>query len=999
MKPQRSRNLTSSKTPDGPKPQKTVSDSLKAKTRTKSNKQSAASAKLPRSYHSLLKMPKTRKTRLALQQQQLKIRNKRECHAKDHDGSLSSIINVKRKAVKVSVRNALISNGQISEKTKYVCEKCIQKYGNRDGEDVESSNVLLDFPESVPDIDKTPILLCPAIPIAQSSNETGQASEVSDQVSDIQSNEEDLKLLVTKIEEDVRSLYKERPCKDTKSVLNHDIAIWLSERPPALLSHLRSLCKLDESTKSNFVLATIIETIYKCHNKMLVLPLSFKENIVTYKLSNSSILTALNGSTKPSGAHTFSSDWLNSASSEPLKVPRGFVRIVFDNEQVIGKRYRVRAKESKVPATLITSYAYLIVDQDNLMQNREEMKPKHWMFKDITEDFSTKIIESFNTGNVVFRSSRNELLQKRLVAVSKGLTLNSNDGIVDEIELIVAEKKAARTNKVCSTCGHLGSITQRICKSCKGKMISQQQQQTCATQEKIDPYSHFSITPKENNIKVLTGEPDMIKPNSVENVKQLLFATGRRANISNFVGSNVDPDPREWMCFENDGGILGPILKLIFNLLRCLECKNQYFGKDSFDGHLCKGALELKYEHVFDWIVPQMGLLHLEINAGKSFMNLCWDVFMKSVCIELGFKSPNALLYAKKGTDHHKLWDILEITYIAFADEIMFQFISYCFNKSLTPTIDNYWLFASQAKNPNFLFVQQMVMSFLHAMMLLRRGTRFQDSDYIYSAKNKLALMFFARNHPNYHYMFVKERRIELAMPSDVLSMKMKSLSMSRISNVGHYQSGDAIIEEINKEAKRDLVGVPDDVQWQRSFRNLDNVNKIRSSYFSDAGITDPKGQVFQRERDISEEVRKVRVLIRESQYLDNPLDFVPHTDLTKTIKLSDQLVNIVDIGQKNLASYTPMILKGMAYKMNIVFTTEQEKTESEKIENLSIKDITQKILLELENREDKQLQTEVYNKDVRGKVKQNYVNFYNSLMESREEIDESCHTENQSNE
>jgi len=61
-----------------------------------------------------------------------------------------------------------------------------------------------------------------------------------------------------------------------------------------------------------------------------------------------------------------------------------------------------------------------------------------------------------------------------------------------------------------------------------------------------------------------------------------------------------------------------------------------------------KGANESSLEYVFDWIVSQMGLLHLEINVGKVFMSLCWDVFMKSICYKLGFQSTEALLYAKK---------------------------------------------------------------------------------------------------------------------------------------------------------------------------------------------------------------------------------------------------------------------------------------------------------------------------------------------------------------
>ena len=56
-----------------------------------------------------------------------------------------------------------------------------------------------------------------------------------------------------------------------------------------------------------------------------------------------------------------------------------------------------------------------------------------------------------------------------------------------------------------------------------------------------------------------------------------------------------------------------------------------------------------------------MGLLHLQLNARKSLMGLRWEVFMKDTCKELEFVSPNAQAYAKKGSDHHKMSNILEI--------------------------------------------------------------------------------------------------------------------------------------------------------------------------------------------------------------------------------------------------------------------------------------------------------------------------------------------------
>ena len=104
---------------------------------------------------------------------------------------------------------------------------------------------------------------------------------------------------------DPTKLYNEKPCKDSGSVLSFDEEKWINERPQKLLTHLRQLCNLDDSSRSYFLLAKLIEQICKCRNSRLVLPLGFRENLVTYKLSNNALLSALNSRTKPCGSHTF----------------------------------------------------------------------------------------------------------------------------------------------------------------------------------------------------------------------------------------------------------------------------------------------------------------------------------------------------------------------------------------------------------------------------------------------------------------------------------------------------------------------------------------------------------------------------------------------------------------------------------------------------------------------------------------------------------------------
>ena len=116
-------------------------------------------------------------------------------------------------------------------------------------------------------------------------------------------------------------------------------------------------------------------------------------------------------------------------------------------------------------------------------------------------------------------------------------------------------------------------------------------------------------------------------------------------------------------------------------------------------------AYSLTPECEFDWLIPQGGLSHFEMSAGKSFMSLCWDVFMKKICKELGFQSENALKYIKKGSDHHKLWDIPEITYISFTDELLIPFICHCNLPNIEPTVNEYWNYSTNIKNPNCIFI------------------------------------------------------------------------------------------------------------------------------------------------------------------------------------------------------------------------------------------------------------------------------------------------------
>ena len=140
-------------------------------------------------------------------------------------------------------------------------------------------------------------------------------------------------------------------------------------------------------------------------------------------------------------------------------------------------------------------------------------------------------------------------------------------------------------------------------------------------------------------------------------------------------------------------------------------------------------------------------------------------------------------------------------------------------------------------------------------------------------------------------------------------------------------------------------MGVPSDIQWRRSFRNLDLMNKLRSKAFTIAGVTDQKESYFELQCNIPKEVIKIRALIRQKKDLQNATKFQPHTGINKIKLLSEDLVNFHQISVNNLNENVPKILKQEQSKPKIIYSILEEQKESEKMENLTILEIKTDIL------------------------------------------------------
>ena len=346
-------------------------------------------------------------------------------------------------------------------------------------------------------------------------------------------------------------------------------------------------------------------------------------------------------------------------------------------------------------------------------------------------------------------------------------------------------------------CDAPNDCTFRVCRNCGDNLIKWEF--TINSSSNIpDPYSHFNIKENPNKIKVTVGEPELINPSEFKNISKVLRNLGRKLGIQKY----NENSNRQWLFSENDDGIYHIVMKLIHNVLQCPKCNVSIYGKETFSEHNCAKLRDVLPKNEFDWIVLSPGLLHFEMNAGRAFIKLNWSVFMESVAKELGFTSENSLNYIRKGSDH-----ILEYTYIALADELLVPYVRYCLLNSIDPDISGYWKYCDSIKNRKYFYTQEMTFTYLHALMLLQKGIHMNSSKAVYAARNQLSLMFFGRNHPIYHNIIFHEFHQQVRQPNKFRVIAESSISITQVGNIGHYQSGDTLLEEINKSGKKMAYG------------------------------------------------------------------------------------------------------------------------------------------------------------------------------------------------
>ena len=519
------------------------------------------------------------------------------------------------------------------------------------------------------------------------------------------------------INADVKYIKNSPNIKDIEDILCNNPRLWCDGRPKPLIQFISSVCGLDVESASEdkvVLIAKIVEIIYSCINNRLVLPNHFIENLLCYSLTNCKSFLNFMSTRSPGGGYTYITNWLRDQSKDPIKFPSGLVKCVFDNSQKIGKTYLISTTNT-VPTSVITSQIWITLDKNDAMQTFEEYTPVNWIENELTPEQERELIQTLTTPSQQFRQTRNKLLEITFDVVKK--QMEEGMDVIEEIINIEAENQ-----KVCLNCGCENDLAYRACRHCgRGELIKETIDFSNKGHPIFDPYAPFSeCFSRLPDIECTTGEPDFLNPNSYHNIVQVLQSIGERSGVKQYGTGD-----REWLFVECDGLPINLIRDIIIQVLRCPTCKKCFWGSDAFNDHACFVVKQIQPKKEFGWLVPIFGLLHLEMNLGRAFLKMNWDIFVKSAGYVLGFQSPKAQSYLYKGSDHHKMWHLLEILYAAISMELAHPYIQECKEKGILPSCDNYWQWSEHVLNPNYIYMQDAVLNQLHALMMLRSGISF----------------------------------------------------------------------------------------------------------------------------------------------------------------------------------------------------------------------------------------------------------------------------------
>ena len=374
------------------------------------------------------------------------------------------------------------------------------------------------------------------------------------------------------------------------------------------------------------------------------MPLSFSENVLIYSSSKSKILPNALGAISPSGNYYTVRRWLAHQAECSLPPLEGDLIYGFDNDQVIGRTYHVRA-DNKVRASVITSVCAFA--DNGTLQREDKLKPSNW--KDKIPDQIGNITDPKSEVNAKASEVHYNALYKKLlerIDKVKAEQREGNNGLSDVIDHHVHQLAFEREWKLCGECSERNRRTKRVCEHCGARLTkvtseSDSEKESSTSRISRQSTSHESVTRvsfsadtadvatssshTSQQRPVTARDPIFVNPNSTGTIAAVLRQIGRDASVKQCSPNTRILDDenrlREWLQVVCDGLPYSIALNIINNFYKCRLCSEKVQGKEPFQQHMSdihpNELYNLNENLEFGWVLLKIGHGHYEMNAAS----------------------------------------------------------------------------------------------------------------------------------------------------------------------------------------------------------------------------------------------------------------------------------------------------------------------------------------------------------------------------------------------
>ena len=787
----------------------------------------------------------------------------------------------------------------------------------------------------------------------------------------------------------------------------------------------------------------LLESVYRISDPKFIGAWSFMQNLITFSTGKSKQACNVLGTAIPGSKYSNIAAFLNNTETgREADCPDGDVVFMFDNEQVIGKSWSVTA-QNKVKMSVITNVAVLKLENSN-NQQIEHFMPGYWLTSEGKEGIITELCKEPGDqpaqglkDNNFFQNIKKEhykelyrTLDIVIEQIQEELITDPVSGKkVDFIDKAVTQMEIEKKFKKCPKCGCLLELKKRKCHLCKISITEFQKKMnpdsdqhhvktvpsrsaTTGTSSGVKIKHHLTETEKESkpsvirynhvnsshsglSTDVILLDPVFLNPNSIDNIILVLRHIARKAKIAKYYKDCERPtDARYWTFVCCDGLPHGLVRKLIEEYLVCSVCETGILGIHDAQKHAAKhtgSGITANFVREFDWIFLLTGEGHYEMNLMKSFMELNWNVFMKTLVEAMGWSSERAQQCALNCTDNHKTWQMILIFHTGTLLELVKPYVEKCSSENIQPTAEGYISFVkSQAECSNYMYLFEMACKYSQGIINMRMAIRRNNHMLLQAAKWMTKELFHGRRHPRYQEIEIYEQFMFQILPDELSSFIQRHCSVSKSGHLSRGQGFDFILEEENKTVKTWLKrGVPTDRTWLTTCRNHQSLKQMRQYVLQMSSQSN--AETADRELKLEDAINEWRLRLRQTEYL-------------KPDKHGSVLTSIsADILDQGLSQFTTESNRKRGYRImdmllhqappsdpsleHPVYILPSERKKLESVESMSISDIDNKILDIIEDLGDyyRHMYTDLFSKMLKNKSvrKHHHIQFLQDISKA----------------